>query len=227
MCVSAEASFGLTGVLIPVGIYCLKSAAQRDRRLLPISALPLLFGIQQFCEGVVWIGLGRGDVKLTRLAALGFLFFALTFWLFWIPFSSVFLEPRRKFKLYLGLCALLGLAGGLILFVPIALNSADLQITLDHHSIRYDYADPPALALAPQEFWHLLYVAVVAAPLFLSKNTTLLWFSTGLVVSAVISHVYFFYAFASIWCFFAALLSLYLCYLFHTWPQRQAGAVDA
>lgn len=227
MCVSAEASFGLTGVLVPVGIYCLKSAAQRDRSLLPISALPLLFGVQQFCEGVVWIGLGRGDVNLTRLAALGFLFFALAFWLFWIPFSSVFLEPRREFQLYLGLCALLGLTGGLILFVPIALNPAELQITLVHHSIRYDYADPPALALAPQEFWHLLYVAVVAAPLLLSKNSTLLWFSTALVISAVISHVYFFYAFASIWCFFAAFLSLYLCYLFHNWPQRRPGAVHA
>jgi len=221
MCVSAEASFCLTGVLTPVGIYCLTSAGRRDPRLLPVSAIPLLFGIQQFCEGVVWIGVGRGDGELSRLAAIGFLFFALAFWLFWIPFSAVFLEPRTTFKSYLGLCALIGLTGGLILFLPVALNLADLQITLAGHSIRYDYADPPALVLAPQWFWHLLYVAVIAAPLILSKNTTLLWYSTALVVSAVISHVYFLYAFASIWCFFAAFLSLYLCFLFYNLPLQK------
>jgi hypothetical protein len=60
-------------------------------------------------------------------------------------------------------------------------------------------------------------------PLLLLKNSLLIWFNTGLVVSAVISHVYFIYAFASIWCFFAALLSLYLGYLFHNLPLRNAG----
>lgn len=217
MCVSAEASFALTGILVPAGIYCVKSAGQRNRSSLPVAAIPLLFGIQQFFEGIVWIGIGRGDADLTRSTALFYLFFALAFWLVWIPFSAMFLEPRKKIRSVLGLGALLGMAGGAMLFLPIILNPAALQISVAHHSIHYEYPDPPALRYAPQIVWHLFYVAAISLPLIFSKEKALVGFSTALVVSAVISHVFFLYAFASIWCFFAACLSLYLCHIFHNW----------
>lgn len=217
MCVSAEASFGLTGLLVPVGISCMRNANQRDRSSLPIAMIPLVFGIQQFFEGLVWVGIGRGNAELTRLTATGYLFFALTFWLFWIPFSAMFLEERRVIQFVLGLGAVFGLMGGAVLFFPIVSNPESLLITVVHHSLRYDYPEPPALRIAP-EIWHLFYVAVISMPLILLKNKRLIGFSTALVVSAVISHVYFYYSFASIWCFFAAFLSIYLAYLFHNWP---------
>ena len=224
VCVSAEASFGLTGLLAPVGIYCIKSAAERDRTALPISAVPLMFGFQQFCEGLVWVGVGRGDKELARSAGTAFLFFALAFWLFWIPFSAVFLEQRRKIKMVLVLAATLGLIGGVVLLIPVVENPHALQITVVRHSIRYDYPDPPALKIAPQLVWHLFYLAIVSMPLFLLKNKKLIWFNTALVASAVISHAYFYYAFASIWCFFAASLSLCLGYLFHNLPMRKTAS---
>jgi hypothetical protein len=205
---------------MPVGIYCLKNAGQRDRSSLPIAAVPLLFGVQQLCEGLVWFGIGQGNSNLTRIAATGFLFFALAFWLFWIPFSAMFLEQRKQFKYVLGLGALLGLTGGAVLFLPVVLNPDALRVSEVHHSIFYDYAAPPALFIAPQFMWHLFYVAIIALPLIFLKNKRLIWYSTALVVSAVLSHVYFWYAFASIWCFFAAIISLYLGYLFHNWPAR-------
>jgi hypothetical protein len=223
LCVSAETSFGLTGVLIPVGIYCLKSAAQRDRSALLGAAIPLLFGVQQLCEGLVWVGIGRGDAEFARSAALGYLFFALAFWLFWIPFSAVFLEPRARIKIILRLSALLGSLGGAVLYLPVILNPAALRTILIHHSIHYDYADPPALIMAPQVVWHMFYVAIVAMPLVFLRNKTLIWFSTALVASAAISHVYYLYAFASNWCFFTALLSFYLGYLFHAWPVGRSS----
>jgi hypothetical protein len=48
----------------------------RDRSAIPVAGIPLLFGIQQFCEGMVWVGLGRVDADLTRNAAIVYLFFA-------------------------------------------------------------------------------------------------------------------------------------------------------
>ena len=218
VCVSAEASFGLTGVLVSVGIYCVKIATQRDRAALLIAAIPLLFAIQQFSEGLVWVGIGRDNVELTQSAALVYLFFALAFWLFWIPFSAKFLERRRKTKWILALGVVLGLMGGTVLFVPLALNPGELQVSVIHHSIYYDYADPPALMFAPQIVWHLFYLAIVTLPLLCLKEKKLIGYSIALIVSAVISHSFFFYAFASVWCFFAAALSLYLCYTFYRWP---------
>lgn len=208
---------------MPVGIYCVKTAVQRDRSALSIAVIPVLFGVQQFCEGLVWVGIGRGHTAMTHIAALGYLFFALAFWLFWIPFSAVFFERRRKVRLILGLDACVGLLGGLVLVVPVFLNPGALEITVIHHSIRYDYPAPPARLIAPQVMWQFFYVAVISLPLIVSQYKQLIGYSTALVVSAVISHVYFYYAFASIWCFFAAFLSLYLGYLFHNWPAISAS----
>lgn len=223
MCVSAEASFGLAGVLVPVGVFCMKNAVQRDRSTLPVAAIPLVFGVQQAFEGLVWVGIHRADGELTRFAATGFLFFALAFWLFWIPFCAVFLDQRRAVKRLLAVIAFLGLLGGATLFLPIVSDRSGPQATVVRHSIRYVYPSPPTARLAQDVVWHSLYLAIVATPLVIVKNKTLLWFSTALVASAVVSHLFFLYAFASIWCFLAALLSLYLAFLFHNWPQRRTA----
>ena len=98
MCVLAESSFGLAAVLVPVGAYCIKAASQRDVSFLPLSAVPLPFGVQQICEGLVWVGNDRDDGELTRMAALLFPFFALGFWLFWIPFSAMCFEERKAVR---------------------------------------------------------------------------------------------------------------------------------
>lgn len=221
MCVSAETSFGLTVVLAPAGIYCLKIASQRDRRLIAIAAIPLFFAVQQFCEGLVWIGIGRGNTDLTKVAAEVYLFFALAFWLFWIPFSAMFVERRKKVKVILLTGALLGLMGGLILFLPVAFNPDNLQVSVVRHSIFYDYPDPPALIIAPQIAWHLFYTSIVSLPLIFLKEKLLVGYGTAIVVTAILSHAVFFYAFASIWCFMAACVSLYFCYVFYHWPVRR------
>lgn len=223
MCVSAESSFGLTCLLGPVGAYCLKVASERDRSALGIAFIPLGFGIQQFCEGLVWIGLRHDDLRFARGAALAYLFFALAFWLFWIPFSARRLESRRWIRLCLACAAFLGFLGGAVLFVPILLDPEQLQISVVHHSLTYNYRDPPGLKIAPQIVWHLFYLAIISLPLMLVRHKQLVGYSTALVVSAVISHAVFWYAFASVWCLFAAIIALYLGYLFYHWPKSLVG----
>jgi hypothetical protein len=117
----------------------------------------------------------------------------------------------------LGGGTLLGLMGGMLLFVPVALNPAALQVTVVHHAIRYAYADSPAGNFAPEVVWHIFYVAIISLPLFLLQDKRLVGFSTALVVSAVFSHIYYLYAFESLWCLLSAILSLYLGNLFRTW----------
>ena len=79
MCFSPEASFASAAVLVPFGTYTLRLAARTAPRLWPLALVPCVFGLQQACEGVVWLGLESGDDRLTRPAARAYLFFALAF----------------------------------------------------------------------------------------------------------------------------------------------------
>ena len=47
MCFSAEASFGASAALLPVGAYCVMRSARGDRRFLPLGLAPIAFGVQQ------------------------------------------------------------------------------------------------------------------------------------------------------------------------------------
>ena len=106
MCFSAGASVATSAVLLPAGVYCVRRAATgATKDYLPLSAVPALFGAQQFFEGLVWLGLERGDADPTRAGALSFLLFAIVFWPFWIPFCSMFLEKRKRIRIGLGLVA--------------------------------------------------------------------------------------------------------------------------
>ena len=58
---SAEASFATSALLLPAGIYCGRRAATGPSDYLPLAAIPAVFGVQQFFEGLVWVGIGRGD----------------------------------------------------------------------------------------------------------------------------------------------------------------------
>lgn len=216
MCVSAEASFGLSALLAPVGTYCVRQAIQQDRALVPLATIPLLFGVQQAFEGLVWLGIDRNDAQLVRWAALAYLFFAFAFWLFWIPFSAAFLEQRRTVKRVLALMSVLGMVGGAVFYLPVLLNPDSLAVMVYRHSIRYEVLESYALDVIPQTVWQLAYLAVVGMPFLIvtRQRKGLIGFGAGIVVSAAISHAFFWYAFPSVWCFFAAALSILLAFLF-------------
>jgi len=229
LCVSAETSFGLAGILVPVGVYCLSTAAKRAHSALPLAAVPLLFGIQQSCEGLAWIAIGRENSEWVRSAALTYLFFALTFWLFWIPLSAAFLESTKKIKFLLQLGAVLGLTGGLAFYLPILLNPDLLVVSVEHHSLRYDFAESGALRVIPQFAWHIGYLLDISLPLMLvaHQRRGLILLVTVLIVSAAVSHGYFWYAYTSVWCFFSAIVSLIFAYVFHKFPLSPSMTVDA
>jgi hypothetical protein len=216
MCFSAQASFAAGAALLPAGLYCVNVALRKRRAALPLAVVPLVFSFQQFCEGLVWVGLAGGDAALVRAASLAFLAVALGFWPFWVPLSVRSLEGRRGVRRCLGAAALLGLALGCALYLPMALGADEwLRVSLVHHSIIYNPRGLPAFGVLPHEFWDAAYGAAVLAPFFLaSAGGRLAAFRALLVVSVALSLVLFRHAFVSVWCFFAALLSAQLCYTF-------------
>jgi hypothetical protein len=221
MCFSAEASLSIGALLIPMGGYCIVQAIKRDPSYLPLSAMPLAFGIQQICEGIVWNGIEQGNTQLVARGSLGFLAFALTFWPFWVPFSMSVSENRITQKRILWLLAIFGASFGLYLYIPLLLNPDWLTTKISGRSIQYDISILPTFKMIPSLVWHLAYIAGVTIPFALTLNRQLRIYGTLIGISALISHILFWRAFFSVWCFFAAGISAYLIYVFHNLPPRR------
>jgi hypothetical protein len=231
MCFSAEASFGVGAVLFPAGGYCAACAVARAPRLLPLALVPIAFGIQQCCEGMVWIGLQHGEPALVQKWSVLFLFFAVVFWPLWIALSLLIAETRRRQRMLL--MFLTALSGVWIwLYYPVASDPQQwLSTDVAHHSIRYSVGELPGFQLLPRVVWRFGYVLAICVPLILGRvgsggrgNLTAAALVGALFVA---SYVLFWYAFLSVWCFFAAVVSGLLCIAFHRLPARASNLCPA
>jgi len=213
MCFSPEASFALGAVLLPAGAYCVRIAIKRNASWLPLAITPFLFGVQQVCEGLVWVGLRSEEATLVRPASLIFLFFVLALWPFWMPLAAAWIDARPAAQRAWFALALLGLGWFVLLYLPILYDpDRYLTIRVEHHSIVYDYTEVPVVRAVPSELFRLIYAIIGGLPLIACSDGRVRVFGILLGVAAVVSRLVFAYAFVSVWCFFAAALTLYLCH---------------
>ncbi|WP_413166439.1 DUF6629 family protein [Capilliphycus salinus ALCB114379] len=61
MCFSATASFTATVTLVILGTATLIETPSKKELLLGV--FPILFAIQQFCEGLVWLSLNSSSIE--------------------------------------------------------------------------------------------------------------------------------------------------------------------
>lgn len=212
MCFSATVSFGAATFLLPAGVYCLYKTRQAERRFSMLAALPLLFGIQQIIEGIEWRLFDSGNTEAVHLPALGFLFFSHFLWLFWVPFASYRIEYRRRQRFFL-LLSILGALTGAWLYLPLLFNPEWVSVEVVKHSIVYHVKMLHDVIL-PMGLDRALYALVILLPLIYSSHAPVRHFGMLVALSLLLSLNIYSYAFVSVWCFFAALLSLYLIYLF-------------
>ena len=52
MCFSANASFAAGALLLGISAFTIRAARTPAEQ--PLAAIPLLFGLQQLCEGAIW-----------------------------------------------------------------------------------------------------------------------------------------------------------------------------
>lgn len=83
MCFSAEASFTAAAVLVPAGAVTIYRAYRTNRQYLPIAALPLLFGLQQLFEGLVWTGNALSSDSMVERYSMAYMFFSWLAWPVW------------------------------------------------------------------------------------------------------------------------------------------------
>ena len=212
MCFSATASFATALVLVPVGAYCVRKAASLKKAYWLFALIPLMFGIQQLFEGVVWLGLTADDSVKTLTAGRGFLFFSHFFWLVWIPLSCYAVEENARKRSFYFLLAILGAVHGLLMYVPLLLNEDWLKVRVSDFSIKYK------LILFHGEFLplkvrNLIYGIVTLVPLLSASDRYIRVFGAMIVFSLVMTSLLFDHAFVSVWCFFAAVLSFYILFM--------------
>ncbi|HEY0843746.1 MAG TPA: DUF6629 family protein, partial [Noviherbaspirillum sp.] len=113
MCFSATASFIAGASLSAVGVATVKQAHRR--REVPFALIPLLFGIQQIIEGLLWLSFQFDAPALNLATTYVFSVFSHTLWPIFVPLSVGLLEsvPWRR-RVILGFQAV-GIGIGLYL----------------------------------------------------------------------------------------------------------------
>jgi len=200
MCFSATASFSAGLALLVCGAFALYRA-KNINQLKMIAAIPLIFGIQQIAEGFVWLSFINPNLESIRLvASYIFLAFAGIVWPVWLPIAIQRFDSPHKYKQYLfSMMAGCACAVGFITYCLLY----PLSITA-HCNIIYGIA---------QETWFsssftLLYIVATIQPFFIARNQTL-WMIGGLgIISYIATSIFYFEAFTSVWCFFAALITI-------------------
>jgi hypothetical protein len=221
MCFSAEASFGAAAVLLPAGAYCVAQAVRKDRRLVPLALVPAAFAAQQVAEGFVWRALDAGDPAGARAPALAFLFVAMIGWPVWNGFAAVCANTDPPAKSAIRLLFVLSLAWAWVYGPVFRDPDTYLSVGVSHHSIRYGYSNLPVYGFLPVWGVRGLYLVSVAVPWALAWHRHAHVRVLGLLfaLSILVTQVAYAHAFASVWCFFAALVSAYLVVVFRALPD--------
>jgi hypothetical protein len=217
MCFSAGASFTMAGVLTVIGGASIGVSADKPRRL--FAAIPLVFALQQAAEGVVWLTIeAPAHATLHRAAVLAFLTFALVVWPAWVPWSLRAAERDTARRRWL---TRLTWAGALVsLGAAVLLAWWEPRAFIEGSSVQYDFGVPTGNVV------HLLIlVAYTAPPLaacFVSTIALSKVFGAALVLSMGAALAIRAEALTSVWCFFAAGLSLLVLAAMRTPAPAQA-----
>ena len=212
MCFSATASFTASALLLPAGVYAVRYAQRHDSRAISLAGIPIAFAIQQACEGMVSLSIHDTNPAETHQAALGFLAFAYWFWLFWSPWSVAQLESQPTIRRISQIFSLLGFVYGALLYLPLVLQSNWLTVQVAHHAIQYETRLIFDKWMS-QQVDRCLYALIVVTPYFIASSN-LIKILGGLVLSsAIVTDWMLNDVFVSVWCFCAAIISLYIVYV--------------
>ena len=209
MCFSTTASVTAAATLIPIGVYCIHISRKEVPGWLMLAVYPLAFGLQQGIEGAVWYGINSSNPSLVSIASQSYVFFSHFFWLFWVPFSVYYMEKEGVRKRFTGALAIFGLFYGLSLFLPLILREGWLAVEVVQHSLLYKTITIYDGFMSRQVV-RGIYALQVFLALILATNLKIRAYGIIIQISVLVTFVFYKYAFVSVWCFFAAFLSIYL-----------------
>jgi Family of unknown function (DUF6629) len=218
MCFSATASFAGGAVLSAISIGTLGKVSTPKQKL--FAGIPLIFGIQQFAEGVLWITLkSNEDERLQDIATYVFLITALVIWPVMIPLSAWLIEEAKTRKKVL---AGLTVTGG-ILSVFYAFCLVSFNVAPQIHSFHIQYIDE--FPVIPIRIAFVFYLVTTIAPLFVSSVRRMWLFGILITISCIITGIFFSQYLTSVWCFFAALISIVIYWILSDTRSKKSQSV--
>ncbi len=193
MCFSATASFVASGALATLGGVSFVSAKKKDKIL---AIIPILFCIQQFCEGIQWLYLNSGSSSL--IAGYFFLSFAFILWPAYVPIA-VFLLDKKERKI-LGWFVFAGITVALYFLVIFMIGPLDIHKV--NSCVSYNFNFPF------HNFVVLAYLLAIVGSLCISSLNFFRYFGIVVGFLGLVAWLFFALTFTSVWCFFAAIVSL-------------------
>ncbi len=162
MCFSTTASFTAGVTLSALGVATLTQIPSRRELLLGI--FPLLFAMQQFSEGVVWLTLDRTSLSpVNSLATYGFLFFATGIWPIACPLSVYLIESSVLIRKIISGIVVLGIALGIYLFGYVVIHGVNLETFSGNLFYNLEF-------IPFYELDKYLYLLVASVPFIIASN---------------------------------------------------------
>jgi hypothetical protein len=215
MCFSAPASFIASAGLLVIGAVAIKRCKTRPQAVL--AAIPVIFGIQQFSEGLLWLSLSSPEYASWHNASMyAFLFFAQVVWPTYVPLGILLLEEQPLRKKILVVFLSLGVFISAYLLYCLFLYKVTAAI-IDHH-IYYELNFP----LANRWFSGLIYLLAAVVSPFISGFKRLRLLGLILLGSYLFTRIFYQDYLISVWCYFAAVLSIMILAIINN-LRKQSG----
>ena len=203
MCFSANASFGAGVLLVVIGIASVKKVHHSSQ--LMFASIPLIFGIQQIAEGILWLSLPNPDnINTHKIATYVFLLFAQVIWPIWVPASFLLVDrstSRRNMQKFL---LLAGLFIGI--YLAYCLFTFNVQAKIVEHHIVYLQEYPTGF----KNYGIFLYALATIIPSFISHIKHMWLLGMAVLISYIVSAIFYEYYILSVWCFFSSIISLFV-----------------
>lgn len=202
MCFSATASFTAGVVLSVIGVVTIKMTRRKEE--IPFAMIPLLFGIQQFIEGALWLSFQFDAQILNVSMTYMFTLFSHVLWPIFMPLSIGLIETVPWRKKVIRVFQITGAAVGLYLLYFIIRFPITSEIK-SHVIYIFPHFHKPLILL--------LYIAATCVSAFFSSHRIVNIFGVMTLFLFIVAYWFYFVAFFSVWCFFSAILSV-IIYLY-------------
>lgn len=216
MCFSASVSFITSAMIFSAGLYAVVKSMKSNRDYIPLSLIPILFSIQQVSEGIIWTTMATTHVTLLHVGSLLYMFFAFLLWPAYFPFCLYCIEPNVLRKRILFGLTILGFILGIIIYIPLLMHEVTVNVTLTHKSLAYSMA----ITVYSQLFYTISYAFIMLFSSFFCSIKEIKQFGVLLLISFLISTLWFMHAFSSTWCYFSSILSLYIVFIMFYLPKK-------
>jgi hypothetical protein len=192
MCFSATSSFIAAGVVAVAGVASVRQT--KNPKLYGLACVPFVFASHQLLEGTVWMTIGEPASLAHKAAVNAFVLFGFGLWPVYAPLFLAVAEKKRIRRRVLYAIAFLEL----FLFGYVAAQLPNIFVEVKDHSLAYSAGWKPI---------HYGFFGLSLVTPFISSLPRAWIVALALIGSFVAAYTIKQASAASVWCFFAALLS--------------------